>query len=427
MKLPYWFLKLLPKWEYFCPACHSSLDEEAQIMKVCPVCGLHIELPLEKLKVPLKFLKNPKLLSNYVHKHIFPTLTSKQKKWLAQWFTIIFDDGFETMPDCFTPWDGTTTSGDGTITCAQDQVHHGAYSCKVVWNTSAGDTYAYKDFADEDHAYFRFYFRLDNLPVNNGEIIGIVDIMDWNNTRKILTLRVAKVAGAIVWQIRYRKAGTFTSVNDSDSPATADTWICVEIILDMSTADGNLDGNYYLRIDDVEIWSDLNIDTDSTSVDRFKLGLIDTLHDQANALWYDCVVIADTPIGEGPVCTREICLYVDGFDATKDQWIKTGNLPYLNWDTLGSIEESTDAEESGYYSFEDTGQAGTPTTVEIKLYCKRTSTGTITVYVHDGSSWHNAGDITPDTSYSWKTLNVAEILNTFTKINAAQIYVIYNA
>jgi len=121
-------------------------------------------------------------------------------------------------------------------------------------------------------------------------------------------------------------------------------------------------------------------------------------------------------------------LYVDGFGAEKDEWAKVGNIPYLDWGAADYVWEATDGDETGDYTFDDTAQVGHPKVVEVQLYVKRNvGTDTVTVWIHDGVGWHNAGTITPDADYSWKSLDVSAILNTFVKINAAKMYLHYNA
>jgi len=84
-------------------------------------------------------------------------------------------------------------------------------------------------------------------------------------------------------------------------------------------------------------------------------------------------------------------------------------------------------DETGDYTFENTAQAGYPKVVEIELYLKRDEgVDTVTVYIYDGVGWYDAGTITPDFNYSFKTLDVSSILDTFTKINAAKMYLHYN-
>ena len=122
-----------------------------------------------------------------------------------------------------------------------------------------------------------------------------------------------------------------------------------------------------------------------------------------------------------------ICLWVDGFGAEKDQWAKVGNSPYLKWGASDYIWEITDGEETGDYIFEDTAQAGYPTVVEVELYLKHdVGTDTVTVFIHDGVQGHEAGTIIPDVDYSFKTLDVSSIINTFAKANAAKMYLRYN-
>jgi hypothetical protein len=125
-----------------------------------------------------------------------------------------------------------------------------------------------------------------------------------------------------------------------------------------------------------------------------------------------------------------ICLYVDAYGAERDEWAKTGSSPYLDLfdqpDNL--VRETTDQDESGDYGFEDL-PTGHPIVVELQLHCRRESGSgsTITVYIHDGTSWNNAGIITPDYTYSTKTLDVSSILDTRVKLQAAKMYLVYNA
>ncbi|GAJ04646.1 unnamed protein product, partial [marine sediment metagenome] len=85
-----------------------------------------------------------------------------------------------------------------------------------------------------------------------------------------------------------------------------------------------------------------------------------------------------------------------------------------------------DVEQTGDFSFEDMPQ-GVPTTVEIALYCKRqVGSETITVNVWDGTGWTNEGNITPDDTWAWKTIDISATLNTKAKVTAAKIWLQYN-
>ena len=126
-------------------------------------------------------------------------------------------------------------------------------------------------------------------------------------------------------------------------------------------------------------------------------------------------------------CPREVCFYVDGFavgEGARDGWTKVGDSPYIDFQNYPDdyIWTPSDAEQSGDFSFPDMA-VGHPTIVEVALYCRSEQTiETITVNVWDGVGWTDAGDITPDFGWAWKTVDVSAILNTRAKVTAAKIW-----
>ncbi|KPJ70916.1 hypothetical protein AMJ52_09300, partial [candidate division TA06 bacterium DG_78] len=121
-------------------------------------------------------------------------------------------------------------------------------------------------------------------------------------------------------------------------------------------------------------------------------------------------------------------LYVDGFGAEKTEWTEGGSAPYLDAidDPLNRVYTAADAAQEGDWTFADSTFVGSFSSSQIELYCEQWGTlETISVYIHDGSSWSNVGSITPDASYSWKTLDTSSVLNTEAKIDAAKMYVVY--
>ena len=207
----------------------------------------------------------------------------------------IFSDGFEDEDDNFnTNWDGKTVAAGSTLVVAQDQMKEGADSAKAI--IEAGD-YArcYKNFGDNNVVYARMYVRFDNLITTDWRKIGFIEIRDANNGRSLLIIEIYHTTPQ--WRIIYRSAGSTTVATDTDSPPTADEWRCIEVKVNCSTNDGDLDGSYEVWVDGSSIWSVSGIDTDSTTCDEIRVGVTQSNDTVSNIVWVDCVVVDDEYIG----------------------------------------------------------------------------------------------------------------------------------
>lgn len=122
-------------------------------------------------------------------------------------------------------------------------------------------------------------------------------------------------------------------------------------------------------------------------------------------------------------------MYVDGFGSEKTGWNVTGSSPYLKYVDydVHYIDSETPDSEEGDFTIENTAQTGYPTPVEVALRCRQAAGGddTIEVYIDPGTGFVLAGTITPDEAWAWKTIDVSSILDTFTKVNAAKMYLKY--
>jgi hypothetical protein len=120
-------------------------------------------------------------------------------------------------------------------------------------------------------------------------------------------------------------------------------------------------------------------------------------------------------------------LYTNGFDATLVNWAETGNSPYLQDTDTDYISTASNTDE-GYWTFPNSAGSDTINSVKIRVEYKMgvSGAGVCTVYVFDGSSWHDVGTITAQaTNYTWKEFDVSAILDTWAKINGAKVYVSY--
>ncbi len=123
-------------------------------------------------------------------------------------------------------------------------------------------------------------------------------------------------------------------------------------------------------------------------------------------------------------------LWSDSYVDNHVGWTVVGSPPYLG-DTDGDyIYSKTDLTEEGDYGFADLSSAGSITSVTLYLECygdDAPNDDSFDVYVFDGSSWTNEGNIAPSTTAwgTYETLDLSTKLNTDVKINNAQVYFIY--
>jgi hypothetical protein len=120
-------------------------------------------------------------------------------------------------------------------------------------------------------------------------------------------------------------------------------------------------------------------------------------------------------------------LYVDGRGNEKTGWDIAGSTPFLDSiDGTNRIYTASDGAEEGDFTFSDSSVAGIFSSSQIELYSQQGgSDETVEVFMHDGSSWQSMGTITPDSTYSWKSLSTTSFLDSKVKIDAAKMYVKY--
>ena len=221
MQFPRWLLRLLPMWDYICPACKKEVKQKSG---KCPHCGHVYGVPL---RVPPKVLKDKKTLENYVHKHVFPKVSASQRGYLSQFFTTIFEDNFEgTFPS---PWSGNSVSGF-TQSFSTAQHHHNAKSLIQTGGNGSGE-YAeiYKSVTAATSYYMRAYLKLDALGSGN--------VTTWlgpcvlsSGDANILGAGIRKEAdGTRNWCVVNGGIASHIAYHASDSTINADEWYCLEI------------------------------------------------------------------------------------------------------------------------------------------------------------------------------------------------------
>jgi len=120
-------------------------------------------------------------------------------------------------------------------------------------------------------------------------------------------------------------------------------------------------------------------------------------------------------------------VYTNAFDARVVDWLETGASPYLNDSDANYIVAATDLINEGDWTFPNSAGSGAINSVKLRVELKgsKTEVGDVAVYVWDGTSWVLAGYATPTTSYAWIEIDVSAILNTWAKINGAEVYFQY--
>jgi hypothetical protein len=121
-------------------------------------------------------------------------------------------------------------------------------------------------------------------------------------------------------------------------------------------------------------------------------------------------------------------VYTNAFDARIVDWIETGASPYLNDSDANYISVSLDAKEEGDWTFQNSAGSGTITSVKLRFEALLSiaDCGSLAVYVWNGTAWILATEFTPTApSYAWYEIEVKTILDTWAKINGAEVSVIY--
>jgi DNA-directed RNA polymerase subunit RPC12/RpoP len=269
MNIPYWLLKQLPMWDYICRKCKRDVKQKSH---KCPYCGENYGVPL---RVPPKVLKDPKALEEYVHKHIFPKVSASQREYLTRFFTIIFQDGFESGD--FSAWTGTS----GTPTIVTSPVHHGSYAAQA-----GNNQYFYKNIAAYNELYYRFYINFSSLTADTHS--DIAQINDISTPQRLVYATIKTYAGVIDFALLDAVASVFY---DTGVAVSTGQWYCIEIA--------------YLRAVSgfLKMWVDgtLKVDVSKDTSSQNQANNIRGGNQYIGGIGfvavYDCVVVADTYIG----------------------------------------------------------------------------------------------------------------------------------
>ena len=281
MRIPSWLLRQLPMWSFLCPKCRQEVKQKSH---KCPHCGERFPLAI---RVPPSFLKDPKKLEEYVHKHIFPRVSEFERNYLTKFFTILFSDGFESGD--FSAWTGTEARGAGSISVSSTQKHHGNYAAYQNSPTvDGGDRgLCYKNLAaGVNVVYLRayFYFPL-SFEWAGSILIKLGDVAD-------LRLMAMPSSASI---LRSHNYATDIEYDSSAFVTLLNTWYCLELAVLVDSTNGWIRGWFDANL----VLNQTSINTGTTYVSGVTVG--NCYNWVPTEFYWDCVVVADAYIGpEGP-------------------------------------------------------------------------------------------------------------------------------
>lgn len=169
---------------------------------------------------------------------------------------------------------------------------------------------------------------------------------------------------------------------------------------------------------DVEDYVDNNTSDVDSSADKGT-------HSNFTAQQYGPDSINDTLTEENTGGSGTLWLYVNADDETRTDWTRSGTNPYLD-----AIDYSTNYVWVsgnnlfvGDFNFTDSGKStGTIDGVTVQVYAQQSNSKDLEVFVWDGSVWTSLGVQTLTTSFRWENYTATTVLDTWTKIDGAKIY-----
>jgi hypothetical protein len=295
LKIPVCLLRLLPMWSYICPKCRKTIKKNSH---KCIHCGEQYGCPV---RVPSRVLKDTKSLEEYVHKHVFPRVSNAQRDYLAQYFTEIFSDGFESGD--LSEWDGSyADSGCSVVGNDTTYPHHGSYNLKATIAASASNTWAL--VSQDVSGYNPVHTRAMNCVFENepdtSDTYRVLAFMQGPYWDALAYAGIKYYNSAWHWWVYARDNGGF--VNYYGGTVNFDTAYCMEFSI---YRDGSA-GYAKLYVDgELEVEA-TGLNNTDRSLNYATVGFTYSSAGSNPGIFYaDCIVIADTYIGpESETCTK---------------------------------------------------------------------------------------------------------------------------
>jgi hypothetical protein len=116
-------------------------------------------------------------------------------------------------------------------------------------------------------------------------------------------------------------------------------------------------------------------------------------------------------------------LYVDANDTSFNDWYTFGIQPFID-DSIYFITGGVINMKMGNFTFADSVGSGAIKSVKLSIetkYALMPTTTRFDVWLYNGV-WHNVWTMDPNTaSYTWKTIDITSYLDTWSKINNAEV------
>jgi len=171
---------------------------------------------------------------------------------------------------------------------------------------------------------------------------------------------------------------------------------------------------------DVEDFVDNNTSDVDNSTDKGT-------HSNFTAQKYGPDLVNDTLTEENTGGSGTLWLYVNADDETRTDWTRVGTNPYLDAIDYNTnyVNVSGNNLVVGDFNFTDSGKSTeTIDGVTVQLYAKQSGTNNnLEVFVWDGSVWTTLGVQVTPTSWGWMNWTATTVLDTWTKIDGAKIYI----
>jgi hypothetical protein len=209
-------------------------------------------------------------MSDFAHEVLAPKLGPEARKLLFEYFTEFFNDGFESGD--FSQWTGAS----GSAAVQGDIKHHGSYAAQLTAN---GDGFYKLLGSSYTELYARAYFFFNTLP-SSGEFSVLFSFFKDGLYR----MRTGLLNNSGVLQV-YMSDIQWVTANYAFN---TEQWYCWEIKWDSDSDD------YGVFIDGARVLT--SNASSSNDVNRVNIGFSGYWTDQE--LIVDCVVVADTPVGE---------------------------------------------------------------------------------------------------------------------------------
>ena len=295
MNIPIWLLKLLPMFDYICPKCRKEVKKNSH---ECIHCKEKYPFPL---KIPPAYIKDKDKLESYVHKYIFPKVSSSMRKYLTKYFTTYFSDGFDTGD--FTNWTGSTSGDSDSVSVVSTDPHTGTNhmqcSCNGNWEDIA---YAYKTLPSSYSTLFtRCYVKFKTALPNTGMIEVLEHYATGSGGQALTQARITYDSGSVYWGMAYVGSSGWTGATSSQS-VSLDTWYCLEIETYVASSGGisrvYVDGDLVSGLEDVYCIND-----GWGNITTINVGETWGTTTVSHSMYIDCVICSDTENGEEVVAS----------------------------------------------------------------------------------------------------------------------------